>query len=265
VKKLFKAVSNSFFALLVVALVVSIAPLTVQANQDIRVTVDGAQVTFEAAQKPVIVDGRTLVPAHGVFEKLGFYPTWDSHARTTTLTRNGYDIKIHIDSNVFTLNGAEHTLDVNAQIMNGYAMLPLRAVLESVGYRLYWDSATRTVNISTGPGAPPPAAEPQPVTETETETEAETETPTASGTNDILDVLGFYSDLLEMQIVVSNALSFSTDLSNLMERLDALTEITNLISATDYQSIDSMRVKANGLAGIAARFGVDIDAFRHLL
>ena len=34
----------------------------------------------------------------------------------------------------------DHTLDIPAQLVNGRTMLPLRAVLESFGYRLYWIS-----------------------------------------------------------------------------------------------------------------------------
>jgi|GEM_PF-5438976 len=90
------------------------------------------------------------------------------------------------------------------------------------------------------------------------------EAPSASS-DDILDVLSFYSDLLEMQMEVSLGLSFSTDLSNFAERMAALEEITDLITTTDYMSIASMRVKANSLADIAARFGIDVDAFAHLL
>ena len=56
---------------------------------------------------------------------------------------------ITIDSASFTANGASHTLDVPAQIIGGSTMLPIRAVLESVGYNLSWDESTRTVTIST--------------------------------------------------------------------------------------------------------------------
>lgn len=94
---------------------------------------------------------------------------------------------------------------------------------------------------------------------------AETEAPATSGGNDILDVLAFYTDLLEMQVAVSTALLSVTDLGSLVVAMEASTEISNLIMSTDYSSIASMRIKANGLADIAARFNINIDAFRHLL
>ena len=135
-----------FFALLLTFTIA--APIAVYANDEIRVTVDGMPVTF-AQQAPVIVENRTLVPVRGVFEQLGFVVTWNPNTRTATLTRSDYTIVITIGSNVFTTNGTRHTLDVPAQIINDATMLPLRAVLESIGYRLDWVPATHTVLIMT--------------------------------------------------------------------------------------------------------------------
>ena len=132
------------------ALILAFAlPLAVYASDEIRVTIDGTQVIF-TDQTPIIVENRTLVPVRGVFEQLGFTATWNDAARTATLTRSDYTIVITIDSDVFTTNGTRHTLDVPAQIINDSTMLPLRAVLESIGYRLDWAAATRTVLIMTG-------------------------------------------------------------------------------------------------------------------
>jgi hypothetical protein len=117
------------------------------ANEAITVTINGQKVVFND-QEPVIVDGRTLVPVRGVFETLGFNVEWDNSTRTAILTKDGYIVNISIGSNNFTTNGTSHTLDVPAQIINGSTMLPIRAVLESVGYALNWDSATNTVVIT---------------------------------------------------------------------------------------------------------------------
>ena len=116
-------------------------------NNPITVTIDNTPVNF-ADQPPVIVDNRTLVPVRGVFEALDFDVSWNEQARQATLSRANATIVITIDSATFTTNGVSHTLDVPAQIIGGRTMLPIRAVLESVGYDLAWDEATRTVIIS---------------------------------------------------------------------------------------------------------------------
>jgi len=171
-KKAFSTIRRVCIVLLAVALVASL-PLTVQASDDISVTIDGVQVVFED-QAPVIRDDRTLVPVGGVFNALGFTPSWDGDAQTATLTRDDFTVVITIGSDVFTTNGVEFTLDVPAQIIGGRTMLPLRAVLESIGIpseNIGWDGDTRSITvvtvaeIATMPVAPPPIEVPAPVEE----------------------------------------------------------------------------------------------------
>ena len=113
------------------------APASIQANQ-VSVTIDGRQVNF-TDQGPTIVDGRTLVPVRGVFEELGFEVDWEQDTETARLTRSGHEVVLTIGSANFITNGESHTLDVPAQIIGGRTMLPIRAVLESVGYSVDWD------------------------------------------------------------------------------------------------------------------------------
>lgn len=113
----------------------------------ISVTIDGVQVYF-ADQPPAIVDNRTLVPVRGVFETLGFEVDWNRETQTATLKNESFVVTITIGSPTFTTNGVSHALDVPAQIIGGRTMLPIRAVLESVGYNVEWDNTTRTVVIT---------------------------------------------------------------------------------------------------------------------
>jgi len=126
----------------------AVPPATPAQNDLITVTINNTSVNF-VDQPPTIVDGRTLVPVRGVFEALGFVPTWNEEARQATLTRADATIVITIDSVTFTTNGVSHALDVPAQIIGGRTMVPLRAILESVGYDLDWDGVTRTVIVTT--------------------------------------------------------------------------------------------------------------------
>jgi len=132
-------------------LMLAFSSLTVMASpaNEITVTIDGVAVDFDG-QGPIIVDNRTLVPVRGVFEALGFYPTWDRATQTATLTRDDFVVVLTIGSATFTTNGREHSLDVPAQLIGGRVLLPLRAVLQSVGYDdMDWERATRTVVIRT--------------------------------------------------------------------------------------------------------------------
>ena len=125
-------------------------PVSLQASQVI-VSIDGRQVHFRG-QVPTIIDGRTLVPVRGVFEELGFEVDWEQDTETARLIRSSHEVVLTIGSANFITNGESYTLDVPAQIIGGRTMLPIRAVLESVGYSVDWSQATNTVLISSSSG-----------------------------------------------------------------------------------------------------------------
>ena len=135
-------------ALVVAVVIVPQVPIATYASeQPISVTINGERVIF-ADQNPVIVDSRTLVPVRGVFENLGFDVGWASDTRQAILTSDTHTVVITVGSATFTVNGVNRTLDVPAQIIGDRTMLPIRAVVESVGYFVDWDAATRTVLIT---------------------------------------------------------------------------------------------------------------------
>ncbi len=113
----------------------------------IHVTVNGAMVEFPD-QKPVIEDGRTLVPARGVFEALGAVVTWDDSTKTATVKTDEKEIAVQIGSNYLVVNGEVIEIDVPAKIINGRTMIPLRAVAEALDCEVGWDGATYTAFIS---------------------------------------------------------------------------------------------------------------------
>jgi len=143
-RKIVKMVSAAMLALAIAAL----APANLYADEIvINVTINGEAVQF-ADQGPVVVDGRTLVPVRGVFEHLGFDVDWYQPLQMATLTSEHHMITIAVGSDVFTTDNIIFELEVPAQIINDRTMLPIRQVLESVGFALDWDQATRTVIIT---------------------------------------------------------------------------------------------------------------------
>ena len=119
----------------------------------VSVVVNGELQHFDDDSQPFISDGRTFLPylpARGIFETLGFNVSWNEAARQATLSNKDV-VVITVGRNTFTTNGTMRNLDVPAQIIGGRTMLPIRAVLESVGYYVHWNSDTRTVAITSNP------------------------------------------------------------------------------------------------------------------
>ena len=111
-----------------------------------KVVVNGSEVAF-VDQKPVIEDGRTLVPARGVFEALGAEVSWVDSTKTAIVKTNEKEIAVQIGRNYLVVNGKTIEIDVPAKIINGRTMIPLRAVAEALDCEVNWDGNTYTATI----------------------------------------------------------------------------------------------------------------------
>ena len=118
---------------------------------NINVTLNGLAISFGYA-KPEIINGRTMVPVRGLFEKMGYSIKWDSATRTATLTSNENTITCSETKLTKTDKGTEQTTtvqsDVLPQIVNNRFYLPLRSVANAADCNVDWDSASKTVKIS---------------------------------------------------------------------------------------------------------------------
>lgn len=130
---------------------ISLAKIETEVNEpkkeevEISVIVNGNKVVFD--QLPVIIDRRTLVPLRAIFEALGADVVWDDTTKTVTSTLGDITVKLTIDTNAMFVNEETKTLDVNAQIIGGRTMVPVRAIGEAFGALVGWDDATKTVTV----------------------------------------------------------------------------------------------------------------------
>lgn len=101
-------------------------------------------------QQATIVEGRTLVPLRAIFEALGAGVEWNQETKTVTSVLDETEIKLTIGEKTLYKNGEKIELDVPALIMNNRTLVPARAVAESFGVEVDWDSKTRTVLLMSG-------------------------------------------------------------------------------------------------------------------
>ncbi|WP_026476478.1 copper amine oxidase N-terminal domain-containing protein, partial [Alkaliphilus transvaalensis] len=74
---------------------VSTLTTSVNANNQVRVRVDGKLVSFPD-QRPVIESGRTLVPIRFIAEELGHKVDWNGEKEEVTIQGEDKDIKLEI-------------------------------------------------------------------------------------------------------------------------------------------------------------------------
>ncbi|MFE5320715.1 copper amine oxidase N-terminal domain-containing protein [Paenibacillus sp. NPDC056579] len=113
----------------------------------ITVTLHGERLIFE--QKPVLLDGVTLVPFRTLFENLGYLVSWDEAAQRISAQRGGSKISLVIGSTVASANYITYFLDEAPLIINGNSLVPLRFVAEASGATVSWDQDKYQVMIST--------------------------------------------------------------------------------------------------------------------
>jgi len=143
--------------LLIFALVFGFfAPATLRAS-GINITIDGVAIDFDGLDhRPRFWHGqnRILVPIYGFFEHLGFevdIPWSGPPGSDVTLTRDSHEVSLFTTRLWFTVNGVVFCTGTNVHQTSSRHHIPLRAIVEAVGYTVEWDDDTNTANINTTP------------------------------------------------------------------------------------------------------------------
>lgn len=90
---------------------------------------------------PTIINARTLVPVRFITEAIGAEVVWDEASRSATVTSKDKTIVFTLDSAEYTVNGEVKKLDQPPMIINDRMMLPLRALSEEIGRKVFWDDS----------------------------------------------------------------------------------------------------------------------------
>lgn len=104
-----------------------------------RVLLAGQEVKFDAP--PVITGGRTLIPVRSIAASLGATVLWDESEQKITIQQGSTVIEFEIGDDSMKVNGRSVSLDVPPQIVGGRTVIPLRALVESLGLKAEWDDS----------------------------------------------------------------------------------------------------------------------------
>ncbi len=143
---------KKFIALLLVCISLMAVATGVAAATSTKVYVNGEEVFFPDT-KPMLIEGRTLVPLRAVFEKLGADVEWDQDTWTASITQGENTLQIQIESAIMYWNGSalQQRLDVPAQLIESRTMIPLRFPAQELGYEVNWDGDNNAIYV-TGEG-----------------------------------------------------------------------------------------------------------------
>ena len=122
-------------------------------NKNIILTIDKKEALVFGEIKendvaPLIINGRTMLPARFVTEALGGSVSWDGEKREVIIEKEGLKLILTIDKDTAILNGEEVKLDAPAFIENGRTYTPVRFIAEALGASVSWNTETREVTIT---------------------------------------------------------------------------------------------------------------------
>ncbi|HZK33608.1 MAG TPA: stalk domain-containing protein [Tissierellaceae bacterium] len=114
---------------------------------EIALIVNGKDITSIA--KPVIRNGRTLVPLRFVTEEIGGEVAWDNGKREVSIKKNDKNISLVIDKKIIQYDNKKAAMvsDIAPIIIDSRTFVPLRLVGNLLDIDVRWDNNTRRVIV----------------------------------------------------------------------------------------------------------------------
>ncbi|HOQ17669.1 MAG TPA: stalk domain-containing protein [Defluviitaleaceae bacterium] len=100
-------------------------------------------------KKPIVKNGRILVPLRSIFEAMGIEVNWDPAERAVYAWKDDYFVKVVIDSTLTLRNEEIYELDQSAIIYKDSTYVPLRFIGEAFGGEVIWDELSKTATVRT--------------------------------------------------------------------------------------------------------------------
>lgn len=92
-----------------------------------------------AAVVPFVKDDRTFVPLRFIAESMNAQVEWDGNEQKISISLDGKQIEMKIDSDEILVDGEKKQIDSPALLLDGRTFVPLRAVAETFEKDVFWD------------------------------------------------------------------------------------------------------------------------------
>ena len=124
------------------------------AHPEVTVVVDGEALAFDVS--PVIIQERTMVPMRAIFERLGAAVDWVQEEQIIIAAKGSLFVSLKIGSETMIVQDVAEDavqtkilLDSPPVLIDSRALVPVRAVSDSLGANVEWIPETYTVRITT--------------------------------------------------------------------------------------------------------------------
>lgn len=115
----------------------------------------GEGKTIELDVSPFIVNGTTLIPLRGLLEEMGAEITWNGENQSILVKSEKVNMEFTLqiaNKLVYvkhpTYGDIRYTLLTTPEIKDNRTFIPLRFVSEILGYEVFWDGESQTIDIT---------------------------------------------------------------------------------------------------------------------
>jgi len=98
----------------------------------------------ESTVKPIVKDGRILVPLRLIAEGFGAVVDFDTKSQSIRIQDSGKTILMKLGNNNITIDGKTVAMDVPANLYNGSTYIPLRYIGEALNKYVAYEKSTET-------------------------------------------------------------------------------------------------------------------------
>lgn len=138
--------------ILLIFMLLVIGSSTFAATKIPQVFLNGIELKFDFESGYPFVDetGRVQVPVRRFAELTQSTVAWDDNSQQVGIKKNNNFLQIPIGKNYYIKDGVTEQLDSKSIIRNSRVYLPLRAISESLGYIVEWNSKSQRASLSFG-------------------------------------------------------------------------------------------------------------------
>ena len=120
----------------------------ISAHMDVKVTLDGNEISFPDVKPFIDERDRVLVPIRFVSEALGSVVDWENETHTAVIKQDDDEIRYTVYQPMAYLNGEMMVMDTYGILKDSRTMVPIRFISELLGCTVKWDEKTSTVVIT---------------------------------------------------------------------------------------------------------------------
>ncbi|OEF97451.1 stalk domain-containing protein [Desulfuribacillus alkaliarsenatis] len=111
-------------------------------TKEINVFFNRDKVNFADAKPFIDVNHRALVPIRFPSEAIGANVFWDGNRQQVVITKGNNKITFTVGKNSYVVNSVTHYMDTEMVVYNNRAYIPIRFLMASLGYDVYWYDRT---------------------------------------------------------------------------------------------------------------------------